>query len=140
MTEQFTVRVRFIPPGVRIANPSEQQLVREILEKSRILNPAGEVREIDVEIAARVPAGTSLVAAHATWNAPYFPELQTPDGLPRQLLEAITPEDLLRVEVSLIQRRCPGMGSHFGFKGDYLSLLILVKTKSLWDARQDRAK
>jgi hypothetical protein len=130
---------RFIPCETRIASAEEQRDVNEIIKEVKILDHIPNAPEIVVQIEQRVSAGLSLAAAHAEWIENYFPNISTPADLPRQPLDAKTPSELLRFSISAIDRRTPGMGSHFGFKGYFLSVLISLNDRKIWDARGQSA-
>lgn len=84
--------------------------------------------------------GTQLWRAHGTWNESYFPDIGTPKGFPRQENEALCPAGLVKVSVECIERETPGMGSHFGFEGFYLSVLVSIPERIIWDVRGEPAK
>lgn len=46
---------------------------------------------------------------------------------------------LVHVTVSVIEKHTPGMGSHFGFEGYFLSLLVSPGARTIWDARGEPA-
>lgn len=78
-------------------------------------------------------------AAHNEWNESYFPSLETPPELPRQPLDIKTPAGLVHITVSAIKKRTPGMDSHFGFEGYFLSVLLSPGEHAIWDARGEGA-
>ncbi len=117
------------------AQPDELRAVGEILEKSGVLEHLPPHNDLGVELGKVVPAGASLCAAHETWSENYFPSIQTPDGFPRQPNETRCPPGLVRVTVDCIQQTIPGMGHHYGYDGYYLSLLVSIPERRIWDAR-----
>ena len=123
-----------------IAEAEEQRRVGEILERFGLVMRLPPHNRLRVELENPVPAGTALWRAHGTWNESYFPNVSTPDGYPRQDDMALCPAGLVKVSVACIERETPGMGSHFGFEGLYLSVLISIPERTIWDARGEPAK
>jgi hypothetical protein len=123
-----------------IAEPEEQRRVGEILEGFGLAGRVPPHNRLRVELENAVPAGTQLWRAHGTWNESYFPNIDTPEGFPRQDNEALCPAGLVKVSVDCIEREMPGMGSHFGFEGFYLSVLVSIPERVIWDVRGEPAK
>ena len=123
-----------------IAEPEEQRRVGEILEEFGLAGRLPPHKRLGVELENSVPAGTPLWRAHGTWNESYFPKVGTPKGFPRQAHAAPCPPGLVKVSVECIERETPGMGSHFGFAGFYLSVLVSIPERVIWDVRGEPAK
>jgi hypothetical protein len=123
-----------------IAEPDEQRRVGEILEDFGLIGRLPAHKRLRVELENSVPAGTPLWRAHGRWNESYFPNVGAPEGFPRQDDTALSPPGLVKVSVECIDRETPGMGSHFGFEGLYLSVLVSVPERTVWDVRGERAK
>jgi hypothetical protein len=125
------------PSHVRrtVAQPDEQRIVGEIIEQSGLIDRLPPHNTLRVELENAVPQGTALARAHETWADSYFPNVSTPPGFPRQDSATLTPPGIVKVSVECIERETPGMGSHFGFKGFYLSVLVSVADRAIWDAR-----
>jgi hypothetical protein len=130
------------PSQVRrtIAQPEEQRVVGEVLERFGLVDRLPAHKKLRVELENSVTEGTQLWRAHGTWNESYFPDIGTPEGFPRQTTEARCPAGLVKVSVECIERETPGMGSHFGFEGFYLSALISIPERIIWDVRGEPAK
>lgn len=130
---------KVLPAEGRLVEPAEQKAVGETLEAARILDSIPPASEVLVEVGRRVPTGLTLAAAHNEWSESYFPNVHTPSRLPRQPLDINAPDGLVHVTVSAINKWTPGMGSHFGFEGYFLSLLLMPIERAVWDARGERA-
>lgn len=130
---------KVLPAEGRLVEPAEQKAVGETLEAAQVLDCIPRGSEVLVEVGRRIPSGLTLASAHNEWSESYFPNLDTPSQLPRQPLHVKTPPDLVHVTVSVIDKHTPGMSSHFGFKGYFLSLLLSLRDRVVWDARGERA-
>jgi hypothetical protein len=119
----------------KITTAAEQREVGEILEHDRLIEHLPRHKMLRIELENEVVSGTSLVKAHGSWKETYFQTIQTPPGLPRQPFDAVCPAGIVKVAVACIDRHTPGMGSHFGFKGYYLSVLVSLLEQRIWDAR-----
>lgn len=119
---------------------AEQQKIGAVLEGAGLLQHLPTAREIEVQVHGPIMVtGISLTQAHGDWNESYFRELTTPEGLRRQSVDSICPVGLFKVTASCIEKRCPGMGSHYGFFGLYVSLLVSISENEIWDARSEPA-
>jgi hypothetical protein len=114
--------------------------IQQILESGRALDRLPSCRELVVELEEDVPAGATLIRAHRGWLPMGFSRLTTPSGLPRQPNEIVCPAGLVRVSIRCVRRWTPGMGSHYGFRGRYWSVLIHVREREIWDVRAERAE
>ena len=56
-------------------------------------------------------------------------------GVFRQEMDASLPDGMRKLSANCIVERSGGMGSHFGFIGTYVSLLLSLDTNTVWDAR-----
>jgi hypothetical protein len=132
---------RLFPSHLRrtIADPEEQRRVGEILEASGLMGRFPPDKDLRVDLENPVPAGTPLWSAHGTWNEAYFRSIGTPDGSPRQDSAALCPAGLVKISVACIERETPGMSSHFGFEGVYLSVLVSIAEGVVWDVRAEAA-
>lgn len=130
------------PSHVRrtIAPPEEQRIIGEALERFGLLDRLPPHQKLRIELENPVAEGTPLWRAHGTWNEGYFPGIGTPEGFPRQENGALCPAGLVKVSVECIERETPGMGSHFGFEGLYLSVLVCVPERLIWDVRGEPAR
>ncbi len=119
--------------------PVEQIAVGEILQAAGVFEriPAGN--EIEVEVGRKVEASLTLAQGHGTWREEYFSNVETLSGLPRQPMDTKTLAGLVHVEINVVEKRTPGMASHFGYRGYYLSLLVNTNEKRIWDARGEKA-
>ena len=122
-----------------IAQPEEQQTVGEILERYGLVDRLPPHSKLRVELENVVPPGTPLSRAHETWTDSCFPSVTTPVGFPRQDIASRCPSGIVKVSVECIDRETPGMGSHFGFTGVYLSVLISIPERSIRDVRGEVA-
>lgn len=130
---------KVLPLEGRLVEPTEQRIVGKVVEDAKILEHLPRGSEVLVEVGRQIVSGLTPALAHSEWRESYFPNVETPPQLPRQPLDATTPASMVHVTVSVIERRTPGMGSHFGFQGYFLSLLISLAEKVIWDARGERA-
>lgn len=130
---------KVLPLEGRRVEPAEQQAVGNILEEANLLDSIPRSSEVLVEVGRQITSGLTPAAAHNEWTERYFPKIETPRTLPRQPFDAKAPAGLIHVTVSAIDKRTPGMGSHFGFEGYFLSLLLSPREKVIWDARGERA-
>ena len=135
MTETLDVRTKG-----PIANVEMQDHVRAVLQHQPMVAAAvAPAPTVVAWVCDVIPSGTTLEQAHSTWLESYVGQVLTPDGLPRQPFGALAPTALVRVEIDFIQRPSGGMGSHFGFDGYFLSLLVFVDRQGIWDARGELA-
>ena len=126
-------------PRRSVAEPEDQRIIGEILEREGLLAHVPEHKAMSVELHNPVPAGASLVQAHGDWTPAYFPELETLEGFPRQPDEALCPHGLVKLSVECVTRGTGGMSSHYGFEGYYLSVLVSVAEGRIWDVRGEPA-
>jgi hypothetical protein len=119
---------------------ASQRAVRQAIETSAWFRDLEQFERVRAWISRAVPAGESLTAAHGNWKAEWFPKVETPTGFPRQPDNTPCPADLLLVSVECIRQLTPGMGSHYGFKGYFVSLLISPDPPYIWDARGEMAE
>ena len=122
-----------------IAQPEEQRIVGEVLECSGLLDRLPPHNRLRVELENPVPPGTELWRAHGTWTEARFPNVETPGGFPRHDAAALTPPGIVKVSVECVNRETPGMGSHFGFNGFYLSVLVSIVDRAIWDVQGEPA-
>lgn len=130
---------KLFPAEGRLVELGEQRIVGKILEDAKVLDRIPHALEVIVEVGRTIESNLGLAAAHQEWRESYFPDVETPKGLPRQPFSAKTESGLVHVTVRVIERYSPGMGSHFGFRGYFLSILLSLSTKTIWDARGETA-
>ena len=102
-----------------------------------IVAPLGGMPRWRVE--ALVAAGTPLAQAHGTWNEGALAAI---DGLPpfaRQSADVLTPSEMVRVVCECVHAPSGGMSSYYGFRGRFVSLLVSVPARVIWDARSEEA-
>ncbi len=116
-----------------------QDKFRQIILAGNLLDSLPLLTDIEIHVEDSIPKGTSLAKAHRIWKAGYLGKVQTPEGLPRQSEEVTCPKNVFRLSVECIERRNPGMGSYYGFTGYYLSVLVQVDKRVIWDARGEPA-
>lgn len=116
---------------------ARQQRIGDILERCDLPHRAPPSAEIVALIEGDIAPGTPLVDAHRIWQPQRIAHLTTPDGFPRQPEDAPCPRGIVRVCVECVERRTGGMGSHFGFDGYILSLLVDIDHGTIWDARRE---
>ena len=121
------------------ASPNWREMVNQILEAESFAQKLPECKETWIVYKGNVPAGTSVSRAHGIWKDSHFPKVQTPSGFERQPVESTCPGSTLHVEVECIERRTPNMSSYYGFRGYFLSLLISLDEKRIWDVRGEQA-
>jgi hypothetical protein len=130
---------KVLPLEGRPVDATEQRAVGEIIEAAIVLDHITRGAEVVVEVGRQIPSGLTPAEAHGQWRESYFPNVQTPVALPRQAFDGTTPAGLVHVLVSAVEKRTPGMGSHFGFEGYLLSLLVSLNERAIWDARGEQA-
>ena len=110
--------------------------VDNFIEQYGLIELLPNCNEIVFEIGNEIPSGKlQLWQAHATWTENWFAKTATPEGFCRQEMDASLPDGLRKLSANCIVERSGGMGSHFGFIGTYVSLLLSLDTNTVWDAR-----
>jgi hypothetical protein len=99
--------------------------------------PACRVAWATVE--AALAPGLTLAEAHRNWLPAAFAERGTLPPLFAQDLDAVTPAGLVRVAVECRVALSGGMSSYYGFEGHFVSLLVHLPLRYVWDARRERA-
>jgi hypothetical protein len=122
-----------------IAELDEQRVVGQILERADLIRYLPSHKKLRVNLENPIAIGASLADAHGEWTEDYFPRVETLNPFPRQPQGTACPPGLVRVSVECINRETPGMSSHFGFNGYFLSLLISLPEGRIWDARGEPA-
>ena len=110
--------------------------MEEFIDEIDLLTLLPECKELEFIIhrTMNVP-DMPLHKAHGTWNENWFNRTETPDQFTRQPSDSIAPLNLTKLEAYCIDKRTGGMGSHFGFIGTYISMLVSLDDKLIWDAR-----
>ena len=116
-----------------------QEQISQILEAEDFAQNLPECKETWIVYKGKVPAGTSVSRAHGIWKDSYFPNAQTPTRFEQQPMESTCPDSTIHIEVECIQLVTRNMGSYHGFQGTFLSLLIVLVDKKIWDAREEQA-
>jgi hypothetical protein len=116
-----------------------QEQIYQIVMANNVIDSLPTANEVEIRIENQVPAGTELARAHEIWHQTYFPEVETPTNFPRQPDQQLCPANIVRLGIDCIERKNPGMGSFFGFTGYYLSVLVSLDIKSIWDVRGQQA-
>ena len=113
--------------------------VKDILRAERLEDalPLGTVPT--ARIIAPVMTDTVVTAAYPTWTAHGVEHARTLPGFTQQPASAVVPANTWRVEVECVGRSTGGMGSHFGFDGVFVALLVAVDEGRIWDVRADAA-
>ena len=114
--------------------------VAAILAEERLLSHLPACRLARSTVEAEVPPGTPLPAAHAGWQPGHFPRLASLPPLPDQPIGAVTPGGVVRVAVECVVRLSGGMSSYYGFEGHFVSLLVSLPERRIWDARTEEAR
>lgn len=122
-----------------IASPEKRDLVAALLESSALLDAYPSVVEIDVWIGRLIEEGSSLAKAHEIWQPAAFERIDAIPGFPFREAEESCPGGLTQISIDFVDKRTPGMGSFFGFKGYFMSLLANLSDLSVWDARGESA-
>jgi len=120
-------------------NPGTKEEIMEILKKDDLASKLPNCREAWVVYEGKVQPNISLKEAHKHWSAAYFPKLQNISDLPQQPIDATTQTSLIRVSIECINKKTGGMSSFYGFEGYYLSLLLSLSEKCIWDSRGEPA-
>jgi hypothetical protein len=130
-----------VPTQMRrtVAQLEEQRIVGGILERDGLVERLPPSNQLRIELENAIPPGSPLWRAHDTWTQPYFPTIGTPPGFRRQENAALCPAGIVKVSVECIDRQTPGMGSHYGFIGFYLSVLVSIADHTIWDVRGEAA-
>lgn len=124
----------------KVAPIELQRSIRAVLEAFGLKDKVPRCNRTIVWVEDAISPGTNLAAAHAWWTTSYFPQVQVPDAFPSQTLDAICPVGCIRLGVECIQRMSGGMGSTYGFEGYFISLLIDLHQRVVWDARGELAR
>jgi hypothetical protein len=120
--------------------PAEiRQRVGEILEQEQVLARLPAAAEYRLRVEALVPAGTSLARAHANWSASHFPQVPGVPPFPCQPPGALAPAGIVRVVCACVTAASGGMSSYYGFRGQFVSLLVSLPDGHVWDARGETA-
>jgi hypothetical protein len=109
--------------------------VRELMNAEQIVSRVQPSIEVAAKIRAVVPPGTPVAAAHSAWLPKAVGDAETLPGFPRHDADVTCPPGILLVEVDCIGRRSGGMSSQFGYEGYFLSMLVLIDERKVWDAR-----
>ncbi|MCX5662970.1 MAG: hypothetical protein NTW19_25070 [Planctomycetota bacterium] len=118
----------------------EQHAVGKLLEQAFESASLPDHQKLIAALHDPVPPGASLVTAHKNWLPEAFRGLKTLRPFLRQPDTALCPNGLVRVTVDCVVRESGGMSSYYGFEGYYLSLLISVNERLIWDARGETAQ
>jgi hypothetical protein len=93
-------------------------------------------------VRAEHAAGVSVEAGHANWTATGLERAKTPEGLPRRRLDETPSHPVVHVELERVDVLPGGMGSYYGYRGYFLSLLLWLDEAGdavIWDARGEPA-
>ena len=109
-------------------------IVRERLEDALPLGTVPTAR-----IIGPVTADTVVTAAYPIWTAYGVEHAGALPGFTQQPASAVVPANTWLVEVECVARSTGGMGSHFGFDGVFVALLVAVDDERIWDMRATTA-
>jgi hypothetical protein len=102
-----------------------------------ILASLGGAPRVTVE--ARLEEGMSVAEAHKTWNPGALDGLRGVAPFGKQSREAVTPPGLVRVACECVHAPSGGMSSYYCFRGTFVSLLVSIPARAIWDARMEEA-
>ena len=132
-------RYKILPESETVAPPHLRESLDSLLDASGILDAVPDAKELIVRLGGSVPAGSPLAEAHANWLPGYLASTDPIPGFSYQEPGASCPAGLTRVAIESVVKRTPGMGSHYGYRGYFTSLLVMLEEGSIWDARGEEA-
>ena len=110
--------------------------MEELIDEIGLLALLPECNELEFVIHRTKKVATMpLYKAHEIWTEFGFEQTETPEGLTRQPSDSIVPPNLTKLEACCIDKRTGGMGAQLGFTGTYVSMLVSLDDKLVWDAR-----
>ena len=117
-----------------------QRDVCEILERERLLDHIPRSNKVVVSIGKAITQGTLVCDAHGRiWKAHYVGGLRALRPFPKRNPDDQCPSHIRSVFVDCVVRTSGGMGSFYGFEGFFVSLLIDLDQRVIWDARGEPA-
>ena len=109
---------------------------RQFIDDYGLVELLPECNEIKFEVGSILKGSDlKLWQAHDTWSQNGFGSAATPDGFSRQEAGVAIPKNLRKLGACCIIKRSGGMGSHFGFVGTYVSMLVFFERQIIWDTR-----
>ena len=121
--------------AARIEQAELEQIGEQLRSVASIGHPVEVIRVMDI---GPVRPGTTVEQAHRTWKPEYVGELRGFPGFPLQPVALACPDGVDLVEVDLVSEAAGGMGTQFGYKGTFVSVLMHL-TGEVWDMRVDGA-
>lgn len=126
-------------PAVPLEGP-EREKVLAFFSLAEVQAVIPQVKhEVWVEYYGPVAPGTPLTAAHRLWT---FDGLIQTDYVGkdwRKPAHFSCPEGLVKLGICAADKMSGGMGSFYGFEGYYISMLVDLEARTVWDARGDKA-
>jgi hypothetical protein len=115
-----------------------RKIVYKVFDHYQLLEKFRGYRKYFIYVSDQVLVKQTVKEAHKIWTD--LLRLDTFENIPHQKSDALCVENLLLVQFECIHKQTPNMGSWYGFKGYFLSLLIDSKNLSIWDARGEVTK
>lgn len=115
--------------------PHVTEQVRQILATARMAESLPSGTRATARVVAEVPPGTSIAFAHPTWKPETVPALAGLPPFPRRPPLEVVPAGIVRVDIDAVERTAGGMSSMFGFEGIYVSALVSLPERAIWDVR-----
>jgi hypothetical protein len=113
--------------------------IAEIFASERVAESLPAGTRATAKVVAAVPAGASIAFAHPTWKPEFVDSAVRLPPFPHRPPLEILPADIVRVEISAVERTTGGMSSHFLFEGIYVSVLVSLSERKIWDVRATNA-
>ena len=130
---------RLLPDEGVFATPDIHNAVTALIKSTTLLELFPSAVEIDVWIGKPIEEGSSLAKAHEIWKPMAFESIDHITGFPFRKTAEICPDGLTRISLDFVEKRIPGMGSFFGYKGYFISLLANLSDSTIWDVRGEVA-
>ena len=99
--------------------------------------PMGTIGEVSLR--GPVQPGSVVAQAHPTWTNDAVTRARALPPYPKRRGDDVVPPAILGVNVDAVARLSGGMGSHFGYEGLYVSILLSMPEGTVWDARAAEA-
>jgi hypothetical protein len=112
-----------------------QRIVGRILESQNILKYLPKTKVYEVTVGPEINDSTPLPKAHGNWKSEYFQKIKGVDNLPQKSLDSVCPAGCILATIDCVNKRHQGMGSHYGYSGYFVSLIILKTDLLIWDTR-----
>ena len=132
--------IQLLVPGKnQRIDDSTRDNIKRFIKKHHVLERLPSCNAIEIEMFEPISEPCLLHKAHKTWTITGFLQANPISEFPHQPNNSICSKDLTRLSICCIEKRSGGMGSHFGFIGTYVSMLISLVDDVIWDVRSNEA-